>query len=94
MPISGLLLTLYDPADAADVVESLAALDHVDCGAPNQRWIPIAVDSPDSHSARQLHEELLSIKGVAAVDVVSVSFDEALAPEPPAPQRAHNPPPD
>lgn len=80
MPISGLLLTLYDDASATDVIESLHQIEGVECGEPNGQWLPIAVDSPSARSSRDLHDQLLSIPGVTFVDVVSVSFDEALTP--------------
>ena len=80
MPISGLLLTLQNPESLPAIREAIQGLCDAEIGNLQERWLPIAVDTSDSRSARNLHDELMAIDGVAYVDVVSVAFDGDSAP--------------
>ncbi len=81
MPVNGLLLTLEnDPDTISDVKHSIEKRPEVDAGLLSERWLPVAVDTPDARSARETHTWLESLPGVLQVDVVYVALDEALPP--------------
>ena len=77
MPISGLLLTLSsDPDRASEALEHLQRRPGIELGDARGRWLPIATETSDSRSAREVHHWLESLPGIAQVEVIYVSFDE------------------
>ena len=51
-------------------------------GIPQDRWQPLAVDTPDVRAAHDFHEWLEALPGVEHVDVIYVGFDEPSSTEP------------
>jgi len=77
MPVNGLLLTLTsDPALAETARQTISAHPGATLGEPQDRWQPLAVDTPDVKAAHEFHEWLESLSGVEQVDVIYVGFDE------------------
>ncbi len=85
MPVNGLLLTLSpDPGLADDARIRIAAHCGTELAPVRDRWLPIAVETPDVKSAHEFHEWLESLPGIEHVDVIYVGFDEP-SPTAPAP---------
>jgi hypothetical protein len=77
MPVNGLLLTLSsDPILAGSACARIASRAEVSMGNPQDRWQPLAVDTPDVRAAHDFHEWLEALPGVEQVDVIYVGFDE------------------
>jgi hypothetical protein len=77
MPVNGLLLTLStDPALAAAARTRIAGRPEVVLGSAQDRWQPLAADTPDVKAAHDFHEWLEALPGVEQVDVIYVGFDE------------------
>jgi hypothetical protein len=82
MPVNGLLLTLSpDPALADTVRLQIAQRAEVSLGNAQDRWQPLAADTPDVSASHDLHEWLEALPGVEQVDVIYVGFDESTPPE-------------
>ena len=79
MPVSGLTLTLKSDAPLA----ALEAHPDITVGERHERYLPVALDTPDEPSTRDLHAWVESLPGVAYADVVYVAFDH------PSPEPAH-----
>ncbi len=75
MPISGLLITLEQPGNIREISAAILEICDAEIGDLEERWLPIAVDTSDSRTARDLHDQLLAIPGVGYIDVVSVAFE-------------------
>lgn len=77
MITSGLVLTLSsDPALAREAEATLRARPELTLGAVQQRWLPLAAETPDVRSSRDLHDWLSALPGIDFVDVVQVNFEE------------------
>ena len=77
MPVNGLLLTLStDSALAAAARSRIAGMPEVVLGSAQDRWQPLAADTPDVKAAHDFHEWLEALPGVEQVDVIYVGFDE------------------
>ncbi len=82
MPVNGLLLTLSpDPEIADAALARISTRPEVSLGDAQDRWQPIAVDTPDVRAAHDFHEWLEALPGVEQVDVIYVGFDETLPTE-------------
>ncbi len=82
MPINGLLLKLSpDPAIADAALTLISERPEASLGDTQDRWQPIAVDTPDVRAAHDFHEWLEALPGVEQVDVIYVGFDETLPTE-------------
>lgn len=78
MPVSGLVITLKGGAgERRATIDTIAGNDAFTVGKRTGRWLPIAMEAIDDGESRQLHDWLMSLPGVAFVDVVSVNFDES-----------------
>jgi hypothetical protein len=75
MPVSGLVVTLRSERQemALDAIRSHAAFSP---GRLSGQWLPVAMEARDDADSRNLHDWLLSLPGVAFVDVVAVNFDD------------------
>lgn len=81
MVVSGLIITLADdPAGRAQALASLRAHEAFALGAASGRWLPAAMEAPDDHDCRALHDWVAALPGVRFVDVVSVEFDSPAKP--------------
>ena len=77
MPVNGLLLTLSaDPALADAARATISTRPEAVQGETQDRWQPLAVDTPDVKAAHDFHEWLEALPGVEQVDVIYVGFDE------------------
>jgi hypothetical protein len=77
MPVNGLLLTLSPDPDLANSARiRISSRPEVSLGTAQDRWQPLAADTPDVRAAHDLHEWLESLPGVEQVDVIYVGFDE------------------
>lgn len=77
MPVNGLLLTLSaDPALADAARATISSRSEATQGDPQERWQPVAVDTPDVKAAHDFHEWLEALPGVEMVDIIYVGFDE------------------
>ena len=77
MPINGLLLKLSpDPAIVKAALALISERPEASLGEVQDRWQPIAVDTPDVRAAHDFHEWLEALPGVEQVDVIYVGFDE------------------
>jgi hypothetical protein len=61
-------------ADAART--EISSKPEVSLGTAQDRWQPLAVDTPDVRAAHDFHEWLEALPGVEQVDVIYVGFDE------------------
>jgi hypothetical protein len=83
MPVNGLLLTLSANSEMADAARSrISRRAEVSLGPAQDRWLPLAVDTPDVRAAHDFHEWLETLSGVEQVDVIYVGFDEPFPIEP------------
>jgi len=82
MPINGLMITLsMDAQQANDAHAAMLAHSYIDCGAREQRWLPVVTEARDDKHARELQEWLESLAGVEQVGVIMVGFlDKHLQP--------------
>ncbi len=79
MPINGLLLKLSPDSEIADAaLARICQRPEASLGEVQDRWQPIAVDTPDVRAAHDFHEWLEALPGVEQVDVIYVGFDETL----------------
>ena len=77
MPVNGLLLTLSANSKIADAARArISRRAEVSLGPAQDRWQPLAVDTPDVRAAHDFHEWLEALPGVEQVDVIYVGFDE------------------
>jgi len=83
MPVNGLLVKLsLDPLLADAALARISKCPEVLLGDAQDRWQPLAVDTPDVRAAHNFHEWLEAVPGVEHVDVIYVGFDEPSAPAP------------
>jgi hypothetical protein len=76
MPISGLVVTLRNPLqNGGATVRCLEADGRFTCGAPIGARLPLVLEAEDDHAARQAHDWLHSLPGVAHIDVAFVGFE-------------------
>ncbi|MCB1207361.1 MAG: hypothetical protein KDN18_24125 [Verrucomicrobiae bacterium] len=78
MVTAGLLLSLEAKESSDRLASMLSARDAVFPGSPEGSWLPVAVEAADDGGLRELHDWIAGLPGVAYVDVVHVSFDDAL----------------
>ena len=77
MPVNGLLVKLsLDPLLADAALAGISKRPDAMLGDAQDRWQPIAADTPDVIAAHDFHEWLESLPGVEQVDVIYVGFDE------------------
>lgn len=77
MPISGLVLTLADPAAAARLASDLQEREpRLEFGELQGNHLPLVLETASAHDSRQVHDWLLEQPGVLGVDVVFVSADQ------------------
>ena len=82
MPVNGLLLTLSENSEMADAARArICRRPEVLLGNAQDRWQPLAVDTPDVKAAHDFHEWLEALPGVEQVDVIYVGFDEPTSTE-------------
>lgn len=75
MPISGLILTLRDPAGVEGLVEELLLREpQLELGEVQGNHLPAVLEATP-HESREVHERLLDWPGIVGVDVVFVSTD-------------------
>ncbi len=78
MPVSGLLITLSQEPEARDsALVDLRSRPELTVGEPSCCWLPVATETPDVKSGRDLHEWLEQLWGVEFVDVIYVCFDDS-----------------
>lgn len=83
MPVNGLLVKLsLDPLLADAALARISKCPQALLGDAQDRWQPLAVDSPDVRAAHDFHEWLEALPGVEQVDVIYVGFDEPTPTEP------------
>jgi hypothetical protein len=77
MPISGLILTLQDPAAAAGLVEEFHRRERqLELGELHGNYLPAVLETKTPHESREVHDRLLDWPGIVGVDVVFVSTDD------------------
>jgi hypothetical protein len=77
MPVNGLIVTLSpDSLLANAALTRISTRSEVSLGVTQDRWQPLAVDTPDVKAAHDFHEWLEALPGVERVDVIYVGFDE------------------
>ncbi len=77
MPVNGLLVKLsLDPLLADAALAGISKCPEALLGDAQDRWQPLAVDTPDVRAAHDFHEWLEALPGVEQVDVIYVGFDE------------------
>ncbi len=77
MPVNGLLLKFSPDAALADSARArISARPEVSLGTAQDRWQPLAADTPGVKAAHDLHEWLAALPGVEQVEVIYVGFDE------------------
>jgi len=82
MLTSGLIITLNpEPATQAVAMARLRTRPELTLGELTDRWLPAALETPGDAESREVHDWLMTLPGVAFVDVVSVNFESAPAPE-------------
>ncbi len=75
MPISGLVVTIQRPIECgAEVMRRVQADARFTCGEPCGDRLPLVLEAEDDAAARQAHDWLHSLPGVAHVDVAFVGF--------------------
>lgn len=72
MPISGLTLTLSDNSPVA----ALENHPGITLGTPQGCYLPVALDTPDEPSTRDLHAWIESLPGITYADVTFVAFED------------------
>lgn len=84
MPISGVLVTLVEDAESrAAAIAAIEGQGAFTPGPASGRWLPVAMEASGDRECRAWHDWLMSLPGVAFVDVVAVNFeaDEPADPE-------------
>ncbi len=77
MPISGLVITLANPADAPDLACALHSEEpRLEFGELQVDRLPAVLETANAKESEAVHEWLLGQPGVLGVDIVFVSFDE------------------
>ena len=77
MPISGLVLTLADPSDAARLARDLLGQEpRLEFGELHGNHLPLALETETAAESRDVHDWLLGRPGVLGVDVVFVSVED------------------
>jgi len=77
MPISGLVISLADPATAENLARALLSHEpRLQLGELHVDRLPCVLETADAKESEAVHDWLLGQPGVLAVDVVFVSFDE------------------
>lgn len=74
MPISGLVVTLADPADG--VPATIGDHASVTCGQLTGNRLPVVIDADSDRASRDAHAWVESQAEVVMVDVVYVAFDD------------------
>lgn len=78
MPISGLVITLANPAAAEELARVLLSHEpRLQLGELQVDRLPCVLETADAKESEAVHDWLLGQPGVLGVDVVFVSFDEA-----------------
>lgn len=77
MPISGLVITLSDTPELAEIALTMLRRDRrIELGERRGPCQPVVVDTNDSDEDSQLWEQLQKQEGIRWVDVAFVHFDE------------------
>ena len=78
MLTSGLVVTLSsNPAKAAEAITALRGRPEFTFGDPNDRWLPLVMETSGDAESRDLHDWVRTLPGVEFVDVAYVNFDGA-----------------
>lgn len=78
MPISGLVITLAEDPQAAELAkQAVRGHPRFTCEAmPDPRRLPAVLDTPDRHTDREDWDWLNALDGVRQVDVVFIHFED------------------
>ncbi len=78
MQINGLLVTLSPESEPEReaIARRLGERCELTVGELICRWLPVAMEATDDAHAREIHDWIGALPGVAYVDVTSVSFEE------------------
>lgn len=82
MPISALVITLQRNVCAGSDIEHEAVIAGIareaclELGKPEGARVPAVCETPTLEEGRRLVERLMSMEGVAHVDVLSVDFED------------------
>ena len=75
MPVSGLVLTFSGtPSQSREALNAIRLHGAFTPGELSGRWLPVAMEARDDAESRKWHDWLMSLPGVAYVDVVAVNF--------------------
>ena len=80
MPVNGLIVTLSpDSLLANAALTRISTRSEVSLGVTQDRWQPLAVDTPDVKAAHDFHEWLEALPGVGKVKARRVMEDVGIA---------------
>jgi hypothetical protein len=77
MLTAGLILSLNTQSSLENLRPMLAGHSSVFPGSAEGSWLPVAIEAEDDGGLRVIHQWLAALPGVAYVDVVHVTFDDA-----------------